>query len=97
MPTFDRFVFVMSVLERYSDQESSLLPDCTLNELVAARIRACSKSGHQQSVAAIRRPESVGAGDLHAHVSCKRGVACPTGVRGSAAPSSTRFSRQAVP
>jgi len=37
---FERFVYVMSVLERYSDQECSILLDCARRDVVAARIRA---------------------------------------------------------
>jgi hypothetical protein len=45
MPAFERFVFVMSVLERYSDRECSLLLECTRGELVEARIRAFEEIG----------------------------------------------------
>jgi hypothetical protein len=37
LPPFDRFVFVMSVLERFSDQECSLLLDCTRGDVAGAR------------------------------------------------------------
>jgi DNA-directed RNA polymerase specialized sigma24 family protein len=37
---FDRFVFVMSVLERYSDKECSVLLGCSPQEIQTARIRA---------------------------------------------------------
>jgi len=37
---FDRFVYVLSVLERYSDRECSILLHCTVGEVVDARIRA---------------------------------------------------------
>jgi DNA-directed RNA polymerase specialized sigma24 family protein len=37
---FERFVFVMSVLERYSDQECSLLLSCSPRDVIAARSRA---------------------------------------------------------
>jgi hypothetical protein len=40
LPAFDRFVFVMAVLEGYSDQECSLFLDCTREEIIAARTRA---------------------------------------------------------
>jgi hypothetical protein len=40
MPAFERFVFVMSVLEGYSDRDCALLLDCSCADLVAARIRA---------------------------------------------------------
>jgi DNA-directed RNA polymerase specialized sigma24 family protein len=38
--TFERFVFVMSVLERHSFQECSLRLNCTRQEVTTARIRA---------------------------------------------------------
>jgi hypothetical protein len=37
---FERFVYVMSILELYSDQDCSLLLDCTRQIVIAARIRA---------------------------------------------------------
>ena len=37
---FERFVFVMSVLEGYSDQGCSVLLGCTPRDVVAARVRA---------------------------------------------------------
>jgi DNA-directed RNA polymerase specialized sigma24 family protein len=37
---FDRFAFVLSVLEGYSDQDSALLLGCTRQALIAARVRA---------------------------------------------------------
>jgi hypothetical protein len=37
----ERFVYVMSVLEKYSDRECSLLLDCTIHDIVDARARAC--------------------------------------------------------
>jgi DNA-directed RNA polymerase specialized sigma24 family protein len=40
LPAFERFAFVMSVLEHYSEQECSLLLGCTRAEVVAARSRA---------------------------------------------------------
>jgi hypothetical protein len=45
LPTFERFAFVMSVLERYSDQECSLLLDSTRAEVTAARTRALRQIG----------------------------------------------------
>jgi hypothetical protein len=38
--SFDRFAFVLSVLEGYSDQDSALLLGCTRQALIEARIRA---------------------------------------------------------
>ena len=40
LPPFDRFVFVMSVLERYSARECALLLDCSPTDVLPARIRA---------------------------------------------------------
>jgi DNA-directed RNA polymerase specialized sigma24 family protein len=37
---FERFVFVMSVLERYSDHECSILLGCPRRDIVTARARA---------------------------------------------------------
>jgi len=37
LPQFERFVFVMSVLERHSSQECSLLLDCSRGDVIAAR------------------------------------------------------------
>lgn len=41
LPSFERFVFVMSVLEGYSDQDCSVLLGCSLLEIRDARVRAC--------------------------------------------------------
>ena len=40
---FERFVYVISVLERYSDQDCSVLLGCARRDVVAARIRAFQK------------------------------------------------------
>lgn len=40
LPLFDRFVFVMSVLECYSDRDCALLLGCPCSEILPARIRA---------------------------------------------------------
>jgi hypothetical protein len=37
---FDRFVFVMSVLEHYSDHDCAVLLDCSTRQIEEARIRA---------------------------------------------------------
>jgi DNA-directed RNA polymerase specialized sigma24 family protein len=65
LPVFDRFVFVMSVLERYSDQECSLLLDCSRSSVAAARIRALQSMGqsadlHRGSAGAVsgEKPQS---------------------------------------
>lgn len=40
LPPFDRFVFVISVRERYSDRECALLLGCSFTDILPARIRA---------------------------------------------------------
>jgi hypothetical protein len=40
LPAFDRFAFVLSALERLSDQDCAVLLACTSGELIAARTRA---------------------------------------------------------
>lgn len=40
---FERFVFVMSVLEGYSDHECSILLDCTRRDVTEARMRAVQR------------------------------------------------------
>jgi DNA-directed RNA polymerase specialized sigma24 family protein len=45
VPVFERFVFVMSVLERYSDQECALLLHCMRADVAAARTRALQQIG----------------------------------------------------
>jgi len=42
---FERFVYVMTVLERYSDQDCSLLLGCARRDVVAARTRAFEQIG----------------------------------------------------
>lgn len=45
LPSFDRFVFVMSVLEGYSDQDCSILLGSTRGDVAAARVRALRQLG----------------------------------------------------
>jgi len=42
---FDRFVFVMSALERYSDHDCSILLGCARRDVTAARARALRQLG----------------------------------------------------
>ena len=42
---FERFVYVMTVLERYSDQDCSLLLGCMRRDVIAARARAFERIG----------------------------------------------------
>jgi DNA-directed RNA polymerase specialized sigma24 family protein len=45
LPTFERFVFVMSVLEGFSEQECSLHLACMRSDVVEARSRALKQIG----------------------------------------------------
>ena len=45
LESFDRFVYVMTVLERYSDHECSLLLGCARRDVLAARTRALQQLG----------------------------------------------------
>jgi DNA-directed RNA polymerase specialized sigma24 family protein len=45
LPPFERFAFVMAVLECYSDQECSLMLGCTRGEVMEARERALRRTG----------------------------------------------------
>jgi hypothetical protein len=43
---FDRFVYVMTVLAHYSDQNCCVLLGCTVRDVLAARIRALQQVGN---------------------------------------------------
>lgn len=45
LPPFERFLFVMSVLEGYSDQECTLMLGCTRREVMETRERALHRTG----------------------------------------------------
>ena len=45
LATFDRFVFVMSVLEGYSDHDCAILLGCARRDVLAARTRALQQIG----------------------------------------------------
>jgi hypothetical protein len=47
----ERFVFVMSILARYSDRECSILLNCTLQDVVDARLLALQTIGSYDPVA----------------------------------------------
>jgi DNA-directed RNA polymerase specialized sigma24 family protein len=59
LPSFDRFVFVMSVLDRYSDQDCSVLLGCARRDVIAARTRALRQIG---SAAELQRKLQVDSG-----------------------------------
>jgi hypothetical protein len=50
LPAFERFAFVMAVLEGYSDQDCALLLGCTRENLIAARMRALRRIGSPAEV-----------------------------------------------
>ena len=50
---FDRFVCVMSVLERYSDLDCSVLLGCARRDVIAARIRALQQIEMQSTFALV--------------------------------------------
>ena len=60
---FDRFVYVLSVLEKYSDRECAMLLDCTVDRVGEARIRT------------LRRVADVANHDGQAATSRKQGAA----------------------
>jgi hypothetical protein len=45
LQAFERFVYVMSVLEHYSDHDCSLLLGCAQRDVVAGRVRALQQTG----------------------------------------------------
>lgn len=47
---FERFVYVMVVLERYSDQDCSVLLGCARRDVLAARVRALQQLGTAMEV-----------------------------------------------
>src|SRR6266853_4493314 len=47
---FERFVYVMSVLERYSDQDCSVLLGCARQDVIAARNRALQQIGSAMEI-----------------------------------------------
>jgi DNA-directed RNA polymerase specialized sigma24 family protein len=69
LPEFDRFVFVMAVLEGYSDQECSLFLDCTRDDVIAARTRALRQLGESAQVL----PQRVSMGSNRAPVGADHG------------------------
>jgi hypothetical protein len=52
---FERFVFVISVLEHYSDHECSILLGCSRRDVIAARIRALQQIGSAMEFHVIRQ------------------------------------------
>jgi DNA-directed RNA polymerase specialized sigma24 family protein len=62
---FERFVYVMSVLERYSDQDCAVLLGCARRDVIAARIRALQKIEMQSTFVLSGRQMSTQEAGLH--------------------------------
>ena len=58
---FERFVFVMSVLERYSDRDTALLLNCSRADVIAARTQAVQQIGASAELR--QKLESITGGD----------------------------------
>jgi len=58
MEPFDRFVFVLSVLEDYSDHECAILLNSTRRDVLAARIRAYEHMGRAAKFRDVERLDS---------------------------------------
>jgi hypothetical protein len=58
LDAFERFVYVMTVLERYSDQECSVLLGCTRRDVVAARTCALQQIGSAMEIHYQQRPST---------------------------------------
>lgn len=56
LPTFPRFVYVMTVLERLSDQDCKLLLGSTRQEVVAARLEAMRSVAAKDMARSLIRP-----------------------------------------
>ena len=68
---FERFVFVMSILERYSNWDCSLLLGCSMNKVAQARMKAL----RQLSDFAVLIPPDPGGPLRHREVTSEKGLA----------------------
>jgi hypothetical protein len=84
LPAFDRFVFVMAVLEGYSDQECSLFLNSTRDEVMAARTRGLQQVARSAQI--LPMPGGVGSNEptVRDDDGCVRHdkVALPTAISG---------------
>jgi len=55
---FDRFVYVMSVLERYSDHHCALFLGCSRQDIITARSRALQQTGRAEEHSNVRTDDS---------------------------------------
>jgi hypothetical protein len=58
LPAFERFAFVMSILEGYSDLDCALLLGCTRETLIQARLRAFERIANLETGKGLLRKES---------------------------------------
>jgi len=63
---FDRFVFVMSVLEGYSDHDCSILLGCSRRDVLAAKTRALQQIGNVAELR-LKQEASINSEELLAH------------------------------
>ena len=59
---FDRFVFVMTVLETYTDHDCAVLLDCSLADVRNGRVRALELIGHSVSAHRFAIPATMSVG-----------------------------------
>ena len=67
---FERFVFVISVLEHYSEHECSVLLGCPRRDVIAARIRALQQIGSAMELQ-IKQQVNVGLGESTLDDNCR--------------------------
>jgi DNA-directed RNA polymerase specialized sigma24 family protein len=67
---FERFVFVISVLEHYSEHECSVLLGCSRRDVIAARIRALQQIGSAIELH-VNQQVNVGSGKPGLHNNCR--------------------------
>jgi DNA-directed RNA polymerase specialized sigma24 family protein len=56
LESFERFVYVMTVLEHYSDRDSSVLLGCTRGDVLSARTRALQQIGAASELRNLQAP-----------------------------------------
>jgi DNA-directed RNA polymerase specialized sigma24 family protein len=67
---FERFVFVISVLEHYSEHECSVLLGCSRRDVIAARTRALQQIGSEMELH-VNQQVNVGSGKPGLHNNCR--------------------------
>jgi hypothetical protein len=67
---FERFVFVISVLEHYSEHECSVLLGCSRRDVIAARTRALQQIGSAMELH-VNQQVNVGSGRPGLHNNCR--------------------------